>query len=252
MKRIISFSLWGNNEKYTIGAIENAILAQELYPEWICRFYIGQTTRIGSPNVISRLDSLSNTELVFMDENGNWNSTFWRFTACSDPAVEYVLCRDCDSRLSIRERNAVEEWIQSEKVFHIMRDHPWHEALILAGLWGCRCEGLRDINELVKNYIKTHTVTYSADQDFLRTVIFPRIKNSCFIHDEFHGGRKFPLKRRNLEFIGQVYDPANERTFEHREVLKTILDKRKPYNKIKYVLRSIYRSLKVNKFKNEK
>ena len=43
MKKIISFSLWGDNPKYTIGAINNAKLSQSIYPDWICRFYCGKS-----------------------------------------------------------------------------------------------------------------------------------------------------------------------------------------------------------------
>ena len=41
--KIIAFSLWGNNPKYTVGAIKNADIAGKLFPEWICRFYIGKS-----------------------------------------------------------------------------------------------------------------------------------------------------------------------------------------------------------------
>jgi len=34
-KKIISFSLWGDKPMYTIGAIKNAKLAEEIYPGWI-------------------------------------------------------------------------------------------------------------------------------------------------------------------------------------------------------------------------
>ena len=44
MKKIISFCLWGDNPKYTIGAIENAKLAKTIYPDWTCRFYVGTST----------------------------------------------------------------------------------------------------------------------------------------------------------------------------------------------------------------
>ena len=40
MKKIISFSLWGDNPKYLTGAVENIKLQKEFYPDWICRFYI--------------------------------------------------------------------------------------------------------------------------------------------------------------------------------------------------------------------
>ena len=32
-KRYLSFSLWGENPLYTIGALRNAELAKELYPD---------------------------------------------------------------------------------------------------------------------------------------------------------------------------------------------------------------------------
>ena len=38
MKKIIAFSLWGDQPKYTVGAIKNADLAKEIYPDWTCRF----------------------------------------------------------------------------------------------------------------------------------------------------------------------------------------------------------------------
>ena len=34
MKKIISLSLWGDNPVYTQGAIRNAELAKEIYPDW--------------------------------------------------------------------------------------------------------------------------------------------------------------------------------------------------------------------------
>jgi len=40
MKNIISFSLWGNDPMYWKGAVKNIKLAKELYPGFICRFYV--------------------------------------------------------------------------------------------------------------------------------------------------------------------------------------------------------------------
>ena len=34
MKKVISFSLWGKNPTYTIGAIKNAELASQFYPDF--------------------------------------------------------------------------------------------------------------------------------------------------------------------------------------------------------------------------
>ena len=57
----------------------------------------------------------------------------------SDPAVDRYLVRDTDSRLSARERFAVEQWVQSGTALHTMRDHPKHRPMpIMGGCWGGR------------------------------------------------------------------------------------------------------------------
>ena len=48
------------------------------------------------------------------------------------------IARDLDSRFTDREQAAVVEWLNSNKSFHIMRDHPLHINAILAGTWGCK------------------------------------------------------------------------------------------------------------------
>ena len=42
MKKVLSFSLWGDNPTYNIGAIKNAELAKEFYTDFECWFYIHQ------------------------------------------------------------------------------------------------------------------------------------------------------------------------------------------------------------------
>lgn len=41
-------------------------------------------------------------------------------------------------KLLERDAEAVKEWLSGNKSFHLLRDHPWHTALILGGLWGAR------------------------------------------------------------------------------------------------------------------
>ena len=48
------------------------------------------------------------------------------------------MSRDLDSQFSEREQAAVQEWLQSNKAFHITRDHPAHKLPILGGCWGCK------------------------------------------------------------------------------------------------------------------
>ena len=50
----------------------------------------------------------------------------WRFETIDDPDVEINMSRDTDTRILLREKLAVDEWLASGKTFHIMRDHPHH------------------------------------------------------------------------------------------------------------------------------
>lgn len=216
MKKIISFSLWGDNQKYTMGAIENAEQSKTIYPDWICRFYCGKSVPL---DIIKKLKSYNNVEVIEMDEDGDWNGMFWRFYACEDADV--MISRDTDSRLSVREKLAVDEWLNSEKDFHIMRDHPYHNVSILGGMWGARNGILKNIIPIINQYNKGNF--WQVDQNFLREKIYPIIKDNSFIHDEFmkfeNWSKSFPNERKNKEFVGDVFDSNNARHPEYYKFL---------------------------------
>lgn len=205
-KKIISFSLWGNDPKYTYGAIRNAEIAAYIYPDWICRYYIGKST---DDNIIQTLKSLKNTEIIQMDVDGDWTGMFWRFYAASDPDVSVMLSRDTDSRVSYREKFAVEEWLKSDKSFHIMRDHPLHAIPILGGMWGVKNPKLSGIETLINDYTKGDF--WQVDQNFLKQIIYPIIQEDCFVHDEYlhinHHSKPFPTPK--IGALSQLWYDTN-------------------------------------------
>lgn len=210
MKKVISFSLWGDKPKYTIGAIKNAELAKSIYPDWICRFYIGKSVPL---EIIDKLISYDNTELIVLNDSGNWSGMFWRFYAATDPSVDVMLSRDTDSRLSTREKTAVDEWLKSNNVFHIMRDHPYHRTEILGGMFGMKKNAVPNLQELINEYNKGDF--WQVDQNFLREKIYPLIYNKATVHDPFFEKKPFPTERQNKEFVGEVYDELENRNPEH-------------------------------------
>jgi len=216
MKKIVSFSLWGENPKYTIGAIENAKLVNKIYDGWVGRFYCGKSV---PENIINTLKNTPNTEVIIMDEDGSWTGMFWRFLACKDSDV--MISRDTDSRLSLREKLAVNEWLESDKDFHIMRDHPHHTTEILGGMWGCRNGILKDIELDIINYNKGDF--WQVDQNFLKEIIYPKIYENSFTHDSFFNISKnsiqFPTQRIDKEFVGDVFDEKNIRHPEYFKFL---------------------------------
>jgi hypothetical protein len=199
--RVISFSLWGTDPKYTVGALRNAELAPTIYAGWRCRFHCATSV---PREVIERLQEMAHVEVVAMPEPGDWRAVFWRFYPAADPAVTVMLSRDTDSRLTARERAAVEEWLASDKDFHVVRDHPEHTATILGGMWGVRNGLLRDIRALIDAYPGGDF--WQVDQQFLDAVVAPRVRDHWLEHDEYYAGKQFPTRRVARDFVGQPFD----------------------------------------------
>ena len=63
------------------------------------------------------------------------NFATWRWMPLFESFVDVFASRDADSYIIQRELDSVNVWLKSDKIGHIMRDHVYHSAVILAGLW---------------------------------------------------------------------------------------------------------------------
>ena len=215
MKKVISYSLWGNNPIYTQGALRNLEMAKEIYPEWTCRFYLDKNV---PEDIVAKLKE-GGAEVYKYMKDGDWYAMFWRFLPASDPKVDVMISRDCDSRLTIREKEAVEEWLKSDKLFHIVRDHPYHKTEILGGMWGVKKPLLNDMKGLMGRYKIGNF--WQTDQNFLREKVYPIVKDQSMVHDEYFDKTGFPSPRVDGEFVGEAFNENDELLHpEHREMLK--------------------------------
>jgi hypothetical protein len=215
--RVVSYSLWGDNPKYNIGALRNAELVSELYPGWQARFYVGTNT---PSETISGLHDRG-AHVVDMKKPGDWTGMFWRFEAASDPDVDVMISRDCDSRITAREVAAVKQWLGSRAMFHIMRDHPHHATEILGGMWGTRAPLLSNMSDLIQEYVKGDF--WQVDQNFLREVVYPKVSQFSMVHDEFFQKITFPTKRLGDEFVGLAFDENDLAVEEQKAALRATL-----------------------------
>jgi len=184
LKKVISFSLYGDNPRYCIGAVKNAILAQRYMPNWECRFYIGPGVPMPIVQMISMFENCSVADVTGFP----YPQTFSRFLALADKDVDVAICRDVDARVSARDMHAISEWLNSGLNFHIMKDHPvGHPYLISAGMFGARSGKLDNILDMIKDFIgRNPTEYYTIDQDFLAQMVFPIIKDDCMYHSEHY------------------------------------------------------------------
>jgi hypothetical protein len=152
---------------------------------------------------------------------------FWRFLPASENELDILLVRDIDSRLSLREVLAVQEWVGSGKGFHIMRDHPYHTCLVMGGMWGCRGNILSNLPYLVWKWRLMRLVIgqrsfhqKGLDQAFLSKIVYPLIEDDVLIHSEFvrfegEQVRPFPSQRRGLKFVGEIFNEDGTTKDEH-------------------------------------
>lgn len=205
-KHVLAFSLFGSNTRYTVGAIENSKLYRTVYPGWSMRVYHDNSV---PSDVIDKLYA-NGVDLVNMSASPLRAKTTWRFTAASDKTVARFCSRDTDSRLSLREKTAVDAWINSRKKFHVMRDHPSHtrQHMILAGMWCATGDAVPDMIQLLhKRSLRDY---YTQDQDFLNEAIWPIAQKSVIHHDSFScekhaNAHPFPLQRVGYEHVGSVF-----------------------------------------------
>ena len=227
MKKVITFSLWGDNPTYNIGAIKNAELALIVYPDFECWFYIHEQSV--PKKTIYELTKIKNVKIIL--KNGDLNNNkpmMWRFEAIDDPEVEIMMSRDTDTRFWNREILAVDEWLKSDKVFHIMRDHPHHAFNILGGMFGTKkISQIISWSELMKNIHQISDRYY--DQDFLKNYIYPVIKNNSIIHANFYkieneNCKNFPIDYDDeYHFIGEYVYADESRSHNHINDLKNAL-----------------------------
>ncbi|PSJ79975.1 tetratricopeptide repeat protein [Neisseria iguanae] len=191
-KKIISFSLFGSSSAYIEPAVLNTELASEIYPGWMCRFYVDDSV----PESARKRMAQNGAEIVRVSSGqAQWPGTLWRFLAINDPDASYVIFRDADSVISQREAQAVAEWIESGKLFHTIRDAGTHTELILAGLWGAVGQAVPDMANKIQNYLHQPLESrHFADQFFLRDHIWAYVRQSVYGHDRifsFYGAQKF-------------------------------------------------------------
>ena len=197
-----SFSLYGSDKTYIAGAVENAVSVRNMGEPNKAIFYCGKDVSIEVINTLTSNEAIVKVE----DESWHPNGMFWRFSPILDFTFSYLLIRDVDSRISPRELKAVQEWINSGKMGHIMRDHPFHRTKILGGMWGVTEKFCQFTS--IFGHMSEFGLEKGEDQRFLSSYVYNKLMLDCLVHDSFFSLEKdskhFSTPRINGEYIGET------------------------------------------------
>lgn len=212
-KYVVSFCLFGTDEKY-LSNLDACIKSyQSFFPDWIVRIYVSADL---PKNVLQKIKS-EKCELITMNCNGlDYRYTFWRFLALDDRQVAYAMVRDIDSIASEREKVMVEQWIQSKKTLHVIRDHPDHTDRIMGGLFGSCFDESFDIKKSMLAFKKFNKL--GIDQQYLNQ-LYSHYSKDMFVHDIFQryqGEDSKIIPHKNLNhFIGEI---NTDHRFKQRDI----------------------------------
>ncbi|KAK4304599.1 hypothetical protein Pmani_023477 [Petrolisthes manimaculis] len=174
-------------KKYLAQLHGRARVIGKAYPDWIIRIYHNVTTDDvdGTKflcNIVCTYQHVDLCDVTNLPTLGNLVERgvvgrLWRFSVMGDHTVATFLSRDSDSWVLSREVMVVKEWLQSGHEFHVIRDHPNHKAVMLAGLWGGhnkRRKTLEKVRDVMFSQPTNYTIKF--DQYLLSTKLWPIIK----------------------------------------------------------------------------
>ena len=210
-----TFSLYGENKIYTEGMIRNASILAKQFPSCRIQIYIADDVPVSARTKLSENPSV---KLIEVQRKNDIRNMFDRFECIDDPDCTVMIVRDADSRVHARDISCIEDFLASDKLLHIIRDHRAHRTPILGGLWGIRKSGLDEpmINKIQKWTSGKTKFSKGTDQFFLRDIIYPLLKSKAMIHDRYSFYETpdmlspFRVPIQDKLFCGQVHCFTND------------------------------------------
>lgn len=187
MTKAISYSLFGYDRdraencfdfnSYLRGLTVNIRLARLIFPDWEIILNTDHNTFKAYANLFEKLPIKVE---VHSNDVPLTLAMLWRMIPCFDNQYSHVLCRDLDSPLTYRERQAVEYWINRDKAAHAITDSVSHDTPMLGGMIGFRPQYFRDKvgvtnwGDMIRLGSGYDWKQKGSDQQFLREKIYPK------------------------------------------------------------------------------
>lgn len=171
LRGCFSFCLYGPyTDKYYHGLLENIPIIREYYPKSEIVVYASPEA---APFVQIHCPGVT---LHMTGEPGSRNKTY-RFTPAFTDHYDFVCVRDTDSRIHARDRWCIDTFLDSPSKVYTIRDHQWHQYLIMCGLWGCKGR----LKGSPEEFAKTCPEGYAVDAQFLNTFVYPSVQDGLLV-----------------------------------------------------------------------
>ncbi|MFS8159941.1 MAG: hypothetical protein ACMG6E_06970 [Candidatus Roizmanbacteria bacterium] len=140
---IISYSLYGNYEKYHVNLFKSLAAIPNLLPGWEVRVYVG----VDIPDHIRQKLLAGGAVIVTIgpDPPKGHEAALWRFLPAMEEAPFVSL--DADDVFNKKIAKEIKRWLRSGKQFASFKRYPFF-LKIAAGLWGSRGKAIPNMHGL--------------------------------------------------------------------------------------------------------
>ena len=205
-QKVISYSLYGTDVRYTNAVSRVVENAKRVYPGWTVRIFVPQDYN-------TSFVKDSDVDLCIVRGSKCPTPMWYRMYFLNDFPANFTLVRDIDSLLTMRESRAVEAWIESGLDMHVMRDAKnGHDFAINGGMFGVRNGANINWRAVLDTY--NEKPKYGSDLNVLASAVFDRAvpKTRILQHDSHTcakwGAQPFPDNDLDdgVHYVGKLFD----------------------------------------------
>lgn len=210
---VFSFTLFGSLDKYCKGMVRNVEEITKRFPDAKIYIYCGNDI---PQMILETLGQSPAVQLILTNQIGLVNKIY-RYLPIDDPNVDVCIVRDSDSRILDRDQASIEDFLHSEKLTQIIRDHIVHKVPILGGMVSFKKGALPcKMHDLIGHFLTTDLAgkefEFEDDQNFLRNYVYPLVVHNALIQDEYDQPFEPPSMHVKIskprvfpDFIGNVF-----------------------------------------------
>lgn len=198
MPNAIGYSIFGYGKQnedcfsfqsYLRGLSLNIRMAALIYPQWHIHISMDKST-FNSPYQDFFTYHATNNEQIHLDVVDDMPLCEMMLQRLEPifKGFDRVICRDIDSLITYRERQAVEYWIKTGRVCGVITDSISHTIPIMGGMCSFISGGFKKlvgVSSLPELISMDNTIDYSvkgADQTLLNKIVLPKVADSMVEH----------------------------------------------------------------------
>jgi hypothetical protein len=178
MTKCVSFCLYGNDNVYLDKFVDNLPIYKKFFPDYKIYLFATENYKLNL-----QLLNFENLIIEYKSYQDSSIGMMWRYIPILENKADVCFIRDVDYLPSEVEINLINQFLQSNSTFHIIRAHYDHVMPIMGGLFGIKSPLYPLFCDSYFKWKKKNIFPiYNTDQLFLSNYIYSKVIKNSLIH----------------------------------------------------------------------